>query len=506
MATAKLSASPVFDFSEVSYDKASEIHLDVMLIAPEKTDSKRIPLHLILAIDCSGSMDGNKLGSVKNTTCKLIDHLTENDTLGVLGFSEDVWDVFNVLPMTKENKEMAKTEVKKLHTRGSTNLSQAIIMSMERAVIADKSKTCRIILLTDGCPTCGECNKEKLVELSNKMNPSVSMSTFGYGSDFDIELMTSISSAGRGASFYIKADEDCNKAFAMELGGLLSLFGQNIKMTITPSGNMEFKELLSDYKCEQKTGYRLITGSKFEIQIDDIFAGEKKHVILKLAIPEATEAVCARATHVCNIDVAYTDIVTKNIETLSLHGSIQYVKPDKAQKDPNEEVQKQLLILEVAKIQKEAQEKADQGDLAGARNTLNNGIQFVTDNAKGLSGFSGLAGSMGYIISNYSDDHQYRSVGRKMSESMAYTMSTGRSSSADTLGVLGEAGLHGYQSEMLKSFTSTGSGPIGINTSGSSVTVSDVANLLGSESIIPIAKNSDVTVLSDTAGDNAVKV
>ena len=443
--SSQLNVSSISDFGQVSYDKDSEIHLDIIFSAPKKTDSKRIPLHLVLAIDCSGSMDGGKLEAVKKTTTKLVDHLTENDTLGIIGFSDNVWDVFKALPMTKENKEQAKKEVNKLHTRSATNLSGAIAMAMERAMISDDSKVSRIILLTDGLPSSGECDKQKLTELAYKMNQRVSMSTFGYGYDFDAELMASISSAGRGSSFYIKEDEDCNKAFAMELGGLLSLDAQNIRLTITPSNNMEFKELLSEYKCEQKQGYRLITAPKIEIQIDDIFAGEKKHVVLKLAIPKATEAVCARNTRICSVDVIYTDVETKASNSVSFYSFIQYVKPDKAPKSPNEEVHNQILLLEAAKAQKEAQEKADQGDFAGAQTTLLRGLQGAT----GIQGVQGIAvrDMFSNLQVNFTDSHTYRSKGTKLATSYRYSISNNRAGSADTLSYANSG-----QAEMLAQF------------------------------------------------------
>jgi hypothetical protein len=246
-------------------------------------------------------------------------------------------------------------------------------------------------------------------------------------------------------------DEDCNKAFAMELGGLLSLYGQNIKMTITPSGNFEFKELLSEYKCEQKQGYRLLTGKKVEIQIDDIFAGEKKHVVLKLSVPKATEAVCVRDTRVCAIEVSYTDVGTKEIESISLNGSIHYVKPDKAPKDPNEEVRRQLLLLEAAKIQKEAQEKADQGQYSEAQQILNTGIKLVQDNASGFSVYTQPVLAMfENLSSNFVDANTYRTRGAKFATSYQSTLASGRSSSADTMNVMY---MNSVQANALKSFT-----------------------------------------------------
>ena len=428
-----LQVSSLFDYNKIEYNKFSEVHLDIILNAPKCENSKRTPLSISLAIDCSGSMNGSKIESVKKSAEKLIQHLTENDTLSILGFSNTAFEVFKAMPMTQTNKDTAKKAIKNLHTLSSTNISAALEMASEMVLIADKNILCRTILLTDGLPNIGLSTQEQLVEMVSKINPRISLSTFGYGSDYDPELLLSLANMGKGNHFYIKEDEDCNKAFAMELGGLLSLYAQNIKLTVTPSKTMEFKELLSEYKCEQKQGYRLITGQKIEIQIDDIFAGEKKHVVLKLAVPQATEAVCARDTRVCSVAISYTDIETKALNSTSFNSFVQYVKPDKAPKTPNEDVQRQILLLEAAKFQKEAQDKADQGQYDEAQKILSNGLSFVHLNERLMENAPAVANMFSNLQANFSDAHTYRSKGTKLAASYRCSLSSNRGTSADTL-------------------------------------------------------------------------
>lgn len=445
-----VSVQSVFDFDKVSYEKDTEVHLDVVLTAPERTESKRIPLHLILAIDCSGSMDCGKLEKVKTTVDKLVDHLTENDSLGVLGFSDNVWEVLAAVPMTKENKSLAKRQVQDLRTHSATNLSEAMTMAMEKAVIADTTKTARIILLTDGLPTTGACDKESLVKIASNANQKVSISTFGYGDDFDAELMASISKMGRGNNFYIKTDNECNKAFALELGGLLSLYGQNIKLTVTPTGNMLFKEILSDYECKQKNGFRLLTPGKVEITIDDIFVGEKKHCILKLEIPKATEAVCARASKVCDVSAVYLDTETQKEVTITETVRIHYVKADKVASEPNLEVKKQLLILETVRLQQEAKAKADAGQYKEAQGILKSACSFVTANAAIMPNSASYLSNLRGMSDNFTDSHSYRSKGLKMSTAFSYSLSKGRAASVDSMDM---AYSCGEMNEMVRSFS-----------------------------------------------------
>jgi Ca-activated chloride channel family protein len=463
MSSAPVCLQSVFDFDKVSFEKDTEVHLDVTLTAPERTETKRIPLHLILAIDCSGSMNGGKLSQVKTTVGKLVDHLTENDSLGIIAFSDNVWEVLPVLSMSGENKKLAKNKVQALQSMSMTNLSGAMGLALEKAAIADTSKTCRAILLTDGLPTAGVCDKNELINLACHTNQRVSLSTFGYGDDFDAELMASISKMGRGNNFYIKSDDECNKAFALELGGLLSLYGQNIKLTISPSGNMTFKEMLSDYKCDQKQGFRLLKPGVIEILIDDIFVGEKKHCVMKLEIPKATEAVCARATKVCDISMTYIDTETQKEVIVTEAVRINYVKADKVASEPDPEVKKQLLIFEVARLQKEAKDKADAGDYKGAQIQLGEAVTFVNTHAQLIPDSGAYVFNLQNLSDNFVDSDKYRSKGVRSAAAFSRCLYSNRASSGDSVGM---AYSNNTLTGMLKSFSgeeaSAAAGVVGI--------------------------------------------
>jgi hypothetical protein len=323
-------------------------------------------------------------------------------------------------------------------------------MALEKAAISDTSKTCRVILLTDGLPTAGICDKDKLIDLACHPNQRVSISTFGYGNDFDAELMASISKMGRGNNFYIKTDDECSKAFALELGGLLSLYGQNIKLTISPSGNVTFKEILSDYKCDQKQGFRLLKPGVIEIFIDDIYVGEKKHCVLKLEIPKATEAVCARATRICDISMTYMDTETQKEVSVTEAVHINYVKADKIASEPDPEVKKQLLILEVARLQKEAKDKTDAGDYSAARVQLSEAVNFVTSNAQFMPDSAAYVTNLQNMSSNFTDAHTYRSKGIKSATAFSYSLGSNRASSVDSMKMSYSNKTMG---EMLQSFS-----------------------------------------------------
>lgn len=426
--SSKLVVRAVFDHEKVAFNKENEVHMDVVFHAPEKADSKRTPLHMVLALDYSGSMAGSKVRSMRDTVNKLIDNLTENDTMTVIGFSDDCWEIIPVTPMDSSGKVNAKNAIADTHTRSLTNMSEALKWAFERAVSSDKKKIVRIVFLTDGLPTSGLTSHEELVTIVSQLRSDVSLSTFGFGHDYDPELLLSMSNKGRGNHFYIQNEDDCKRAFAMELGGLLSMALQDLKVEVTPSGNVELVDFLSKISYEESAGYRGITDGKVLFTLEDVFYGESKHVLFKIKLPSASQAVTARATKVCDIRVDYLDVETKERSVLEAKAKIRYVKPDDVSTEVNKDVTAQLLLIEAQKIHKEAKKLADNGQLEQAREVYTTGLVLAENNAW-FENSSALKGSFQTMIENSTNAAVYSISGAKLAGSYGYTMAKARASS-----------------------------------------------------------------------------
>src|SRR6185295_19604374 len=178
--------------SKVAANKKQELHLLVGLEGV-KLDGERKPLSLVVAIDLSTSMARRKVEDAKEGLKKLIDHLTDKDTLSIVAFSTSVWTILEATRMTPDAKDRAKTEVSGLHVHSSTNLSGATLEAYEQAKAAAKAglkdAVGRALLFTDGCPTHGVQEPEKLVEIAKGRPDGTSLICFGYGDDYNADLM-----------------------------------------------------------------------------------------------------------------------------------------------------------------------------------------------------------------------------------------------------------------------------------------------------------------------------
>lgn len=358
-----LTLKTALDFSKVAVGKKHTVHLLVNLIGAKHEDKNRKPLSLSVAIDCSGSMaeeNGRKIEFAKRSLLKLIDHLTGQDTLGVVGFSDSVWTVFSPMKMTAENKEKAKVEVERLHPLQSTNLSGATLESFDQLKDAS-GDVVRAMLFTDGLPTAGITDKGQLVALVAKKPEKSGLTCFGYGNNHDPELLASMAKKGGGNFYFVKTPDDAPAFFGRELGGLLSCVAQNVKVKLSAKKDVKLVDVLNDFDVDANKDQTDAT-----ITVDDVYAEEKRRILIKVELPEVDKGL-PRPVKIIDVEVNYHDLQSNEPRRLEDSVSVEYVKEDDAQKDADKEVQEQLALIEAARAQEEAIKLADAGNFQQAQ-------------------------------------------------------------------------------------------------------------------------------------------
>jgi len=363
-----LNVSSHLEYDKVAYDKSHIVHLLLTLEGKKLEASQRKPLSISVAIDCSGSMAGEKIDFAKKSLLKLVEHLSSADTLAIVGFSDTVFSVLAPTKMESAAKEHALREIRKLQSMSATNLSGALLEAYQNLGKIESSKDAiqRAFLFTDGLPTAGVTDKDALVEMAGKRPKDGSLTTFGYGQDHDPELLMSMAKRGGGNFHFIKNPDDVPKAFGHELGGLLSVVAQAVKTKVKAASGVKILEILNDLDVEAKDDHSEVT-----VSVDDVYSEEKRRIVLKLELPEKSKAVAVRPSTVVDVEVNFHDLRSNEPRMVEHTVKVEYVKADEAQKDANKEVTEQIALLKAAQAQDEAQKLAAKGNFAGAQAAIN---------------------------------------------------------------------------------------------------------------------------------------
>ncbi|GGI43392.1 VWA domain-containing protein [Paenibacillus marchantiophytorum] len=162
---------------------------------------REIPsLGIVLVMDKSGSMSGDKIKLAQEAASRTVDLLREKDTLGVLGF--DGSPQWFVDPQKLTDKASVIQKINAIPADGGTEIYTAVEEAYAKLSKIDAQRK-HIILLTDGQSSTTQ-SYEALTEQMQK--GQITMSTVAIGTDADQALLSHLAELAKGR-YYAAVDQ-----------------------------------------------------------------------------------------------------------------------------------------------------------------------------------------------------------------------------------------------------------------------------------------------------------
>jgi Ca-activated chloride channel family protein len=184
--------------------------------APQQ-DSQQ-PRNIILLLDTSLSMYGEKLKRAVEALDYFLHSLTPRDQFDLILFNEEPSALSpSPLTATAENVERALDFIKSSTLGGGTDLRKGLAKSIEVAAAFPKGEH-SIVLVSDANPTLGTRNLKQIVRALNAGNanaPAARVFAFGLGSDANGALLEALAKAGHG--YFARARETEDIATALKI-------------------------------------------------------------------------------------------------------------------------------------------------------------------------------------------------------------------------------------------------------------------------------------------------
>jgi uncharacterized protein YegL len=179
----------------------------------DPSDTKaQLPKDLLLVLDKSGSMVGQKLEQCKEAAQYVLRHLHPEDRFNVIVYDSVVEMFRQELQEAKEDTIRAACEfVEDLEASGGTNIDEALQTALR--MLDSKDRPRYLLFLSDGRPTVGEQREVVIAERVRLLNKDrARVFVFAVGHDVNSRLMDRLASVGGGTVTYVAPEEDIEEA------------------------------------------------------------------------------------------------------------------------------------------------------------------------------------------------------------------------------------------------------------------------------------------------------
>jgi Ca-activated chloride channel homolog len=243
----------------------------LMLINPSIKNSpqQRIAKDVIIAIDKSGSMSGQKMEQARKAAEFVLNNLTGNDRFNLVLYESSISNYqSSLIQATPEAIREAGQFVRGIQAGGGTNINEALIRSLSFTTESERPQY--LIFLTDGMPTVGETAEERIASnclRANKHNARIY--SFGVGYDVNARLLDRLAAQNGGMVTYVKPGENLEVA--------VSEFYKGIQ---TP--------VLTDITIEFSTGQ---VTEIYPVNIPDFFEGSQIEIAGRYSKPGKTRVI-----------------------------------------------------------------------------------------------------------------------------------------------------------------------------------------------------------------------
>jgi len=170
-----------------------------------EAEGEAVPKDVIVVLDTSGSMEGEKIDQARRAARYVLDNLGEADRFNIVTFSTAT-RLFAERPVGLSQAAAGRRFIDRLRAAGSTDINRALL---EAVAGVDEERPTVVIFMTDGLPTAGEIDPDRIVANVAAAAPrSVRLFSFGVGYDVDTLLLDELSSQQRGTSAYVRPEQD----------------------------------------------------------------------------------------------------------------------------------------------------------------------------------------------------------------------------------------------------------------------------------------------------------
>ena len=269
---------------ELNSTMSQTIPIQLKIDVGEIASNEKAPIDIILVLDHSGSMAGERMELAKDACYDVLQYLGPQDRVGLIKFDCKATEVTHISTMTEQHKAKLVRDIRSIEAEGGTDIAAglklAIKMLHKRKYV---NAVTSIFLLSDGEDEGADERVRNLIA-SYDFDDVYTINTFGFSHHHDPELMSAIAHEKGGNFYFIEEINTIDECFADCLGGLVSVVADNVNVVVQSYGS----DLLPGLRICQSYGLPgdwIQTGNVYKRTIPHLMSGREMNSIFEVRIP-----------------------------------------------------------------------------------------------------------------------------------------------------------------------------------------------------------------------------
>jgi len=271
--------------SHVKSNSGSIVFVGIDFFADEATVLQSRSLNICLAIDCSGSMQGEKIEQAKESAIILARSLSPNDLISIVTFEYKVRVLLAPTPASEQDK--IENVIRSITVGSATSLYGGLKKAYELALKNSQAgRITRVVLITDGNPTDKENPKDYEKLCTEIRKDGITVNPIGIGNDYNDALLLRVSDSGGGEWMHVTDPQSQLPNFLREQVTMMLN-----TVAINPELKLEFiagAEIIDFYTVKPvltKMELPNRKGDEYLINLRDLVVGQEQTMVFRLKLP-----------------------------------------------------------------------------------------------------------------------------------------------------------------------------------------------------------------------------
>jgi Ca-activated chloride channel family protein len=267
----------------------------MLLVSPrtELSKSQQVPRDMVFVLDTSGSMRGKRMVQARAALKYCLNNLGPKDRFGLMNFATTVNKYHeNLLLASKDNLTQARKWVDDLEATGGTAINDALQSALSMRT-DDSSRTFTIVFFTDGRPTIGETDAEKILQnVARRNTSSTRIFTFGVGDDVNATMLDRLAESSRALSTYVRENEDIEHKVSSLYAKISNPVLTNLKLVV--GGDVKLSEVYPPQLPDLFHGTQMVVLGRYSgdghvaVKLTGNVGKEPKEFVYEVTFPKKT--------------------------------------------------------------------------------------------------------------------------------------------------------------------------------------------------------------------------